>query len=111
MGAINLETNAYEHTMRRAISEGADLNEWMGCADAWCSRLSLRAASFCTERSGHFDAIDQGMSFFLPNMTFVSFARVVGAPCFGSYLSLATLCAHRLNKPTSSCSRRDGYTR
>ena len=25
--------------------------------------------SFCTERSGHFDAFDQGLIFFLPNMT------------------------------------------
>ena len=26
---------------------------------------------FCSERSGHFDAYDQGISFFLPNMTWL----------------------------------------
>ena len=30
-----------------------------------------KAASFCTERSGHFDGFDQGLSFFLPNMTWL----------------------------------------
>ncbi len=32
-------------------------------------RILARTASFCTERSGHFDAFDQGLVFFLPNMT------------------------------------------
>merc|ERR1712130_596236 len=35
------------------------------------SRLLFRTASFCTERSGHYDAFDQGISFFLPNMTWL----------------------------------------
>ena len=35
------------------------------------SRLKFRTASFCTERSGHFDGFDQGVSFFLPNMTWL----------------------------------------
>ena len=30
-----------------------------------------RTASFCMQRSGHFDAWDQGMAFFLPNMTWL----------------------------------------
>ena len=34
-------------------------------------RLKFRTASFCNERSGHFDAFDQGISFFLPNMTWI----------------------------------------
>jgi hypothetical protein len=35
------------------------------------SRLKFRTASFCTERSGHYDAFDQGIAFFLPNMTWL----------------------------------------
>ncbi len=31
--------------------------------------MHARTASFCTERSGHYDAFDQGLVFFLPNMT------------------------------------------
>ena len=34
-------------------------------------RLLVRTASFCSERSGHFDSFDQGLSFFLPNMTWL----------------------------------------
>lgn len=41
------------------------------CCRARCTRLHFRTASFCTERSGHFDAFDQGISFFLPNMTWL----------------------------------------
>ena len=70
-GASNAETNAYSHSMLRALEEGADLNEWFNCGDEWCSRLKFRAASFCTERSGHYDMCDQGISFFLPNMTWL----------------------------------------
>lgn len=33
--------------------------------------MLARTASFCTSRSGHFDAFDQGISFFLPNMTWL----------------------------------------
>lgn len=34
-------------------------------------RLKARTASFCTERSGHYDAFDQGIIFFLPNSTWI----------------------------------------
>jgi hypothetical protein len=60
MGAVNAETNAGIHTMSRAMMEANDLNDWFNCADPWCTRLHFRTASFCTERSGHFDAFDQG---------------------------------------------------
>merc|ERR1712160_208664 len=53
------------------MSEANDLNAWFNCAAEWCKRLHFRTASFCTERSGHFDAFDQGISFFLPNMTWL----------------------------------------
>ena len=44
---------------------------WFNCfavdgTGAFCDRLKFRTASFCNERSGHFDAFDQGISFFLP---------------------------------------------
>jgi hypothetical protein len=55
--------------MTRAMSEATDLNDWFNCAEVDCTRLHFRTASFCDERSGHFDAFDQGISFFLPNMT------------------------------------------
>ena len=71
MGAVNAETNAGIHTMSRAMMEANDLNAWFNCADPWCTRLHFRTASFCTERSGHYDAFDQGISFFLPNMTWI----------------------------------------
>ena len=71
MGCVNAETNAAIHTMSRALMEANDLNAWFNCADDWCSRLHFRTASFCTERSGHYDAFDQGISFFLPNMTWL----------------------------------------
>eukprot|EP00040_Diaphanoeca_grandis_P032005 m.192845 g.192845 ORF g.192845 m.192845 type:complete len:808 (-) comp32486_c0_seq1:486-2909(-) len=71
MGAVNAETNAGIHTMSRAMMEANDLNDWFNCADPWCTRLHFRTASFCTERSGHFDAFDQGISFFLPNMSWI----------------------------------------
>lgn len=57
--------------MSRAMMEATDLNDWFNCAEDWCTRLHFRTASFCTERSGHFDAFDQGISFFLPNMTWL----------------------------------------
>lgn len=71
MGMVNAETNAGTHHMTRAVQEGADLNDWFNCGADWCSRLHFRTASFCTERSGHYDAFDQGISFFLPNMTWL----------------------------------------
>jgi len=47
------------------MSEATDLNDWFNCGEEECSRLHFRTASFCDERSGHYDAFDQGISFFL----------------------------------------------
>ena len=65
--AINCETNAAISDMNRAIMEAADLQAWFNVSAALQERLLARTASFCGERSGHFDAFDQGISFFLPN--------------------------------------------
>jgi len=76
MGACNAETNAGIHTVQRMLYEASDLNDWLNkylpsTTGDKRSRLLFRSASFCTERSGHFDAWDQGISFFLPNMTWL----------------------------------------
>jgi len=91
MGSANAETNAGTHTMTRALSEAIDLNDWANCGGSQsspglnCSRLLFRTASFCSERSGHFSSWDQGISFFLPNMTWCG-ARIPSG--------LASSCKH-----------------
>ena len=56
------------------MSEAADLNDWFNAqiasADA-SNRLHFRAASFCMAASNDFDKWDHGMSFFLPNASFL----------------------------------------
>ena len=69
--AVNLETNAGTHHQERALQEAADLNAFFAAPAEVQRRLLVRTASFCTSRSGHFDAFDQGISFFLPNMTWL----------------------------------------
>eukprot|EP00958_Prasinococcus_capsulatus_P001456 scaffold133_cov407-Prasinococcus_capsulatus_cf.AAC.21 len=94
--AANCETNAKTHDMLRALQvvcdtmkhgdqlpagvngehndlqESDDLNHWLALFNQTTrSRLLVRTASFCSERSGHFDEWDQGLSFFLPNMTWL----------------------------------------
>ena len=69
--AVNLETNAGTHTHERALQEAADLNAFFSAPVEIQSRLLVRTASFCTERSGHLDAFDQVISFFLPNASWL----------------------------------------
>ena len=71
ISAINQETNAGTHNQARAMSEAADLNDFFNAPAELQSRILGRTASFCTERSGHFDAFDQGISFFLPNASWL----------------------------------------
>ena len=70
-GAVNLETNAATHTMQRALAEASDIGDFLGSSDVTAGRMKIRTASFCTERSGHFDSFDQGLIFFLPNQTWL----------------------------------------
>ena len=63
--SINVETNAATHDLQRGIEEAIDLSDWFNAQPPFADRLFGRAASFCSERSGHFDAYDQGISFFL----------------------------------------------
>jgi len=69
--AINCETNAGTHTQSRAMQESLDLMDWFNTIAPIEPRLRGRAASFCMERSGHYDNFDQGITFFLPNMTWI----------------------------------------
>jgi alpha-L-arabinofuranosidase len=71
ISAINQETNAGTHDQGRAISEAADLNKFFSADGALQKRILGRTASFCTERSGHYDMFDQGVSFFLPNASWL----------------------------------------
>lgn len=69
-GAINLETNCGDHTFLRALTEAQDLMTFFSFRS---SRLLGRAASFCLERSGYNEGgwNDQGLVFYLPNMTWL----------------------------------------
>ncbi len=70
--SANCETNAFMYDMERALEEATDLQDWWGAPPQVASRLRGRMASFCFERSGHFDLHnDQGLSFFLPNGTWL----------------------------------------
>lgn len=69
--AINCETNAGTHDMRRALNEAADLIDFFTAPYNVTARIYARTASFCTETSAQFDNFDQGLSFFLPNMTWL----------------------------------------
>jgi len=69
--AINCETNAGIHTHQRAMQESFDLQDWFNVGPPTNTRLLGRTASFCMERSGHYDNFDQGITFFLPNMTWI----------------------------------------
>jgi len=69
--AINCETNAGTHDLKRGIDEAADLLDFFGADPAVTDRIYARTASFCSGSSNNFDAWDQGLSFFLPNMTWL----------------------------------------
>jgi hypothetical protein len=69
-GVINCEVNAEIHTMRRAMTEAIDLNQFFNYQPPSTSgdstpRLKGRMASFCMGRSGHLESVwDQGIAFF-----------------------------------------------
>ena len=72
-GAVNQETNAGTHDLTRALDEAADLIDFFTADTATTSRIWARAASFCSGTAYSWDdgAWDQGISFFLPNMTWL----------------------------------------
>jgi len=68
MGVVNAEINAGTHSFERAMVEAADLNDWFNSAS---NRLHFRTTSFCMAAANDYDAWDQGISFFLPNGTWL----------------------------------------
>ncbi len=84
--AVNLEVNAGSHTHGRALLEAADLNAFLGAPAPMQRRVLARTASFCMERSGHFDAFDQGLAFFLPNASWLQPPGHVHAMIAASWL-------------------------
>jgi hypothetical protein len=69
--AINVETNAGTHDLTRALSEAVDISDYYNALPPFIDRMYARAASFCTASSPNFDGFDQGISFFLPNGTWL----------------------------------------
>eukprot|EP00040_Diaphanoeca_grandis_P029054 m.169180 g.169180 ORF g.169180 m.169180 type:complete len:708 (-) comp31555_c0_seq2:346-2469(-) len=73
-GMFNGETNCGDHTVNRLLTEAQSLNLLFNFDNATtASRIKGRTASFCMERSGYNEGglNDQGISFFLPNMTWL----------------------------------------
>lgn len=68
-GAVNQETNAATQDHARGLAEAADLIDWMTADPAVAGRMFGRAASFCSGASAQFDSWPQGITTFLPNMT------------------------------------------
>jgi len=71
MGVGIGEVNAGKHDQQRALDEAADLNDWFNAGGAVQARAKYRSASFCMESASDYDAFDQGLAFFLPNMTWL----------------------------------------
>ena len=78
--AINGEVNAIygdgvntASALGRALSEASDINDFFNADPKVLSRIIARTASFCSERNGHDDGSQwhQGLSFFLPNATWL----------------------------------------
>jgi len=93
------------------MTEAADLQEWFnfgGAPGEDPSRLLARTASFCTERSGHFDAFDQGISFFLPNMTWLQPPGWVHAMASAAFAPNAVGVAAPAGYPSSAQLADDG---
>eukprot|EP00966_Prymnesium_polylepis_P180772 4186777-Prymnesium_polylepis.1 len=103
--------------MLRASKEAADLNAWFNCFDvdgtgALCRRLKFRTVSFCGERSGHLDIWDQGVSMFLPNMTWLQPPGTHTAACSASLSpSMRPREKREVKGVLRVCARQARYTR
>jgi len=114
-GAINLETNCGDHTVKRMLEEAQDLNMFFAYPN---QRLKGRAGSFCMERSGYNEAglNDQGISFFLPNMTWLQPPGYVHAMISDTWqplnvnYSATPLCGSSKNGMISAQVSEDGMT-
>jgi len=87
-GIMNLETNYGDHTVKRMLMEALDLNQFLSYSNP---RLKGRTASFCMEQSGYNEGglNDQGLIFFLPNMTWLQPPGYVHAMVSSSWQPVA----------------------
>jgi hypothetical protein len=96
-------------------SAASDLNDWFNSAfvttDNATSRLHFRAASFCMGDATDFDAWDQGISFFLPNGTWLQPPGYVHKMIDQSWQPLALNFSASVDSPTFSAQKsEDGKT-
>ena len=79
------------------------LNDWFNSklvnADPAKARLHFRAASFCMGDATDFDSWDQGISFFLPNATWL---QVRSRLRFAHPPELSSLSVHSMGKSPSA---------
>ncbi len=113
---INGEVNAIygdnangASALERALSEAADLNDWMNADGADLGRIIARTASFCMERNGHDDGSTwhQGLTFFLPNMTWLGPAGQLHAMVYGTWASGALAVDYNTKGPVSVSAQKD----
>jgi alpha-L-arabinofuranosidase len=86
---INCEVNGMVNVFSRALEEAADLIDFDNAPSDEYARTRARMSSFLNERSGHFTKYDQGLSFWLPNMTWITppgYVHVMTAPAVGDFL-------------------------
>lgn len=72
VSGINCELNGLTSQFQRALEEAYDLLDFDNAPPGVSARLRGRFASFCNERSGHFTRYDQGLSYWLPNATWLA---------------------------------------
>lgn len=118
--AINGEVNAIygdgvatASAMGRALSEAEDINDWFNADVAVLNRTIARTASFCSERNGHDDGSQwhQGLSFFLPNMTWLGPAGQLHALIAQTWAGGALNVTYNLKGPITASAQKDQNNR
>jgi hypothetical protein len=118
--AINGEVNAIygdgvatASTMGRALSEAEDINDWFNADVAVLNRTIARTTSFCSERNGHDDGSQwhQGLSFFLPNMTWLGPAGQYHALLAQTWAPGALAVTYNSKGPVSASAQKDEKNR
>ena len=93
----------------RALSEAADINAWLSADARVLNRTISRTASFCTERNGHDDGSQwhQGLSFFLPNQTWLGPAGQFHAMLAKTWASGALAVTVDAKAPITASAQKD----
>lgn len=115
--AINGEVNAIygdgvntASALGRALSEAEDLNTWFNADAKVLSRIIARTASFASERNGHDDGSQwhQGLSFFLPNATWLGPAGQLHAMIASTWASGAlSVTTYPTTGPVTASAQKD----